>query len=223
MNATFRNLADLNLFAGLDLEAKKSISIDFYERLFDAGQVIVFEGEPCQAVYIVLSGLVRARRLSLEGREYVLAYLGAGEAFNIVPALDGGVHLATFEALEDTVLYGIACERFRTLVDRYPSVSGSVIKRLSMRVRYLSDRVEDLALHTVRTRLARFLLSRARGDLHAPRHWTQEEIAAHIGTVRDVVGRTLRAFSREGLIRREQGRLVVQDLAALKVEAMLEE
>ena len=222
MNATIRNLADLGLFAGLDREARKDVAYSVYERTFDAGQVIIFEGEPCQAVYLVVRGLVRARRLSLEGREYVLAYLGPGEAFNIVPALDGDTHLATVEALTDTTLYGISCERFRALVDRYPAVGASVIERLSQRVRYLSDRVEDLALHTVRTRLARFLLSRARGDLSAPRHWTQEEIAAHIGTVRDVVGRTLRAFAREGLVRRERGRLVVQDLGGLKREAMQE-
>jgi CRP/FNR family transcriptional regulator len=71
----------------------------------------------------------------------------------------------------------------------------------------------------VRARLARFLLTSG-DERDAPaRHWTQEEIAAHIGTVRDVVGRTLRVFSRSGLIRRERGRLVITDRDGLEEEA----
>ena len=89
---------------------------------------------------------------------------------------------------------------------------------MAAEVRHLSDMVEGLALHTVRTRLARFLLTQAEGTRH-PKRWTQEEIAAHIGTVRDVVGRTLRAFADDGLIRRERGRVVVVDREGLEREA----
>jgi CRP/FNR family cyclic AMP-dependent transcriptional regulator len=78
--------------------------------------------------------------------------------------------------------------------------------------------VEDLALHTVRTRLARFLLARADGK-QPPKRWTQEEVAAQIGTVRDVVGRALRTFVADGLIRRERGRIVVVDRESLELEA----
>jgi DNA-binding GntR family transcriptional regulator len=58
-------------------------------------------------------------------------------------------------------------------------------------------------------------------DRQPPRRWTQEEIATHIGTVRDVVGRVLRSFAAEGLIRRERGRLVVMDRAGLERAAMM--
>jgi hypothetical protein len=80
--------------------------------------------------------------------------------------------------------------------------------------------VEDLALHTARTQLARFLLTQAE-EGQPRRSWTQEEIAAQIGTVREVVGRTLRAFAAAGLIRRERGRLVVMDRVGLEREAMM--
>ena len=56
----------------------------------------------------------------------------------------------------------------------------------------------------MRTLLARCLLSSANSGAPPAKHWTQDELAAHIGTVRDVVGRTPRTFSREGLIRHEQ-------------------
>jgi len=221
MNATIQALSQFRLFSALDQEARRDIAFYVHERTYEPGRVIVFSGEPCEAVYFVVRGLARARRLSMEGREYVLAYIGAGEAFNLIPALDGGTNPVTVEALTETTLYLLPCDHFQRIVQQHHEVAMAALVRLSERVRYLSDRVEDLALHTVRTRLARFLLSRADG-VHWPRHWTQEEIAAHIGTVRDVVGRALRSFAREGLVRRERGRVVVQDIAALRHEAMQE-
>jgi CRP/FNR family transcriptional regulator len=150
----------------------------------------------------------------------VLAYLGPGEPFNLVPALDGRPNLASVDAVIHTVLYIIPCEGFRRIMRDHHEVALAVMERLAAEVRRLSDMVEDLALHTVRTRLARFLLAQAEGA-QPPKRWTQEEIAAHIGTVRDVVGRTLRTFADDGLIRRERGRLVVVDRAGLEREAMM--
>ena len=140
--------------------------------------------------------------------------------FSLVPALDGGPHLAAVDAVTDTTLYTIPCERFQRIMRDHPEVALAVMEHLAAEVRRLSDMVEDLALHTVRTRLARFLLSQADGTQPSIR-WTQEEVAAQIGTVRDVVGRALRAFADDGLIRRERGRLVVMDRAGLEREAMM--
>jgi CRP/FNR family transcriptional regulator len=182
----------------------------------------MFAGEPCQGVYLICEGYVIARRLSLEGREYVLDYRGPGDCINVVPVLDGGMNLATVEALSDTTIYLIPCARFHQILRAHNTVAIAVLDRLAHRVRRLSDTVEDLALHTVRTRLARFLLSRESAGAYPSRRWTQEEIAAHVGTVRDVIGRTLRSFSQEGLVRRERGRLIVTDRGKLAHAAMQE-
>ena len=99
----------------------------------------------------------------------------------------------------------------------------ALLEHLAHQVRRLCDAVEDLALYTVRTRLARCLLSPTNDDAPSVQYWTQGELAAHIGTVRDVVGRTLRTFSREGLIRRDHGRVVVTDPAGLRREALREQ
>jgi CRP/FNR family transcriptional regulator len=221
-------LSKLPLFSRLGDDALLEIAPYIQERTFSPGQVIVLEGEPCQAVYLVAQGVVRTGRLSPEGREQVLAYLGPGEPFNLVPALDGGPTLATVDAVTDTRLYTISCERLREIMRDHHGVALAVMERLGAEVRRLSDMVEDLALHTVRTRLARFLLTHASVELsevaegtQPSERWTQEEIAAQIGTVRDVVGRALRTFADDGLIRRERGRLVVVDRARLEHAAMM--
>jgi CRP-like cAMP-binding protein len=227
MAAAVQTLSKLLFFSGLRNDVLSEMAPHIEERSFSPSQMVILEGEACRAVYFVVQGVVRIHRLSPEGREQVLAYLGPGEPFNLVPALDGGPNLATVDAVTNTTLYTIPCERFRRVMRDHHEVALAVMERLAAEVRHLSDMVEDLALHTVRTRLARFLLARASTELgevangtQPPKRWTQEEVAAQIGTVRDVVGRTLRTFADEGLIRRERGRLVVVDQAGLEREAM---
>jgi CRP/FNR family transcriptional regulator len=219
MNVTVPMLAQFSLFEGLDDQALAEIAPHVRVHTYAPEQAIAMAGEACTDMHIVASGIIRARRLSLEGREYVLEYIRPGQAFNLAAALDDGPNVANGEALTRTTTYAIPCDRFRRFVQDHPSIAAAALTRLSGQVRQLSDTVEDLALHTVRARLARFLLSNGDGRNAPGRHWTQEEIAAHIGTVRDVVGRTLRVFSRRGLIRRERGRLVITDREGIEQEA----
>jgi CRP/FNR family cyclic AMP-dependent transcriptional regulator len=218
MVTTKQTLSTLPFFAQLSENALREIASHIQERTFSPGQVIIVEGTPCQAVYVVARGLVRSCRLSLEGREHVLGYLGPGRPFNIVAALDGGVNSATVDAATEAMLYSIPCGYFRLMMRDHQEVALAVSEYLAAEVRRLGDMVENLALHTVRTRLARFLLTHAEGTQMPQRQWTQEEIAGQIGTVREMVGRTLRAFATEGLIRRQRGRIAVLNREGLARE-----
>jgi CRP/FNR family cyclic AMP-dependent transcriptional regulator len=223
MSSIAPGLSRFPIFEKLSDSALEQVALNVHKRSFSAGQVIVLAGDPSRTVYLVVEGMVRVQRLSPEGREYVLHTLGPGQSFNLVSALDGGYNLATVSALTDVVTFVVPCDVFHRMVRDHPEVAETLLKELASRVRLLSDAIEDLALHTVRTRLARCLLSSTKGDAPPAKYWTQDELAAHIGTVRDVVGRTLRTFTREGLIQREQGRVVVTDLAGLRREALHEQ
>lgn len=215
-----QHLANWPLFAGLDAPTLQQVASSLRRRVCGPGQVIAAEGTPGQALYVVAEGTARASQLSLEGREHVLAYLGPGECFGLAACINGGDHLATLEASTDAVLYELPRDRFELLMRTSPSFSLAVARQLAYNERRLTAKIKDLALYTVRTRLARFLLTFAEKS-PAQRRWTQETIAAHIGTVRDVVGRTLRAFEEEGIIRRERGRMIVMNRKALEREAQL--
>lgn len=218
MAITVQILRQIPFFARLGDDALLEIASHIHERTFSPGQMVILEGNPCQAVYFVARGVVRIHRSSLEGREHVLAYPGPGESFNLVPALDGRPNLATVDALTKATLYTIPCQRFHQIMCDHHEVALAVLEHLAAEVRRLSDMVEGLALHTVRTRLARFLLVQAERP-QSSRHWTQEEIATSIGTVREMVGRTLRVFAAAGLIHRQRGRIVVVDREGLEREA----
>jgi CRP-like cAMP-binding protein len=218
MTAQVEILSQLPFFTDLDAEALQEIAPSVREQAVPAGQVMVVEGESSQAVYFPVRGLLRAWRMSPDGREQVLAYIGPGGSFNLVSALDGGANLATLDALSEATVYAIDCADFQRILTEHQEVALAVSQYLAGEVRRLSDLVESLALHTVRARLARFLLQRAEGTTPR-RRWTQEEIAAQIGTVREMVGRTLRTFSEDGWIRRQRGRIVIVDRGELEREA----
>jgi CRP-like cAMP-binding protein len=215
---TVEALRRILLFASLSDEALARVANVISTRVYAPGETIIFEGDPCRAVYFVTEGQVRVYRLSANGREQVLARLGPGGAFNTVPPFQPhGTNHATVQALTPVTLYVISSDDFCRLVGECPELALALLKDFAGRLDYLTDLVEDLALRTVRGRLARFLLRHAEGG-RVTQRWTQEEIAAHLGTVRDVVGRTLRTFADAGLVRMERQRIVLIDREGLEAE-----
>jgi CRP/FNR family transcriptional regulator len=177
--------------------------------------VISLAGEACARVCFVHRGVVQARQDSADGREYVLAHLGAGACFDLIPALDGGATLATIVALTAVTAYAIPCGALNSVLLQDGPFAARMAVHLAGEVRRLAYMSRDLALHTVRMRLARFLLDQA-DALPGEHRWTQDLIAAHVGTVRDVVGRLLREFAAEGLVQGGRGRLAIVDRQGLE-------
>jgi CRP/FNR family transcriptional regulator, cyclic AMP receptor protein len=215
------DLRDISLFSGLSDSALEQVARVAHVRTYQAGETIAVEAEPCLSACFIAEGWVRVYRLSPEGREQVLVRLGPGQTFNTVPPFQAeAVNPANVEAMTVVTLYAVESAAFRHLVTDCPEVTLAVLGDFAERLHHLADLVSDLSLRPVRGRLARFLLEHVnREDQHSPMRWTQEEIAAHIGTVRDVVGRTLRAFVDAGYLGMERQRIVLLDREALEAEA----
>ena len=178
----------------------------------------MLEGGADAPVFFVLSGTVRAFRTNPDGREQTLIHLQAGEAFNVPAAFAGDSSApASAVAVGPVRLLAIPLLDFRRVASETPPIALAVLDDFSAKLRHLADLTYDLSLRSVRGRLARFLLAQAQVD--APLRWTQEEIAAQIGTVREVVSRMLRALVRDGLIQMERQRIAILDPEALEGEA----
>lgn len=227
METTAQALRRISLFNGLSDSALARVADAAIRRTYTPGEIIIIEGDPCQAAYFVAEGQVRVYRLSPGGREQVLVQLGPGQAFNTVPPFQPrGINHANVEALTPVTLYAIPCDDLHRLVGERPEMALVLLRDFAGRLDHLTNLVEDLSLRTVRGRLARFLLEHAPTDLSGTaeagavtQRWTQEEIAVHLGTVRDMVGRTLRAFADAGLIQMNRQRLVLLDREGLEAEA----
>jgi CRP/FNR family cyclic AMP-dependent transcriptional regulator len=206
-----------DLFRGLDSKQIDEITRLASVATLDRGQILAIEGEPCSAIYLVVSGRLRAYKMSPQGREQVVNALQPGQAFYLVPALDGGPLPTTTQAVTRATVLRISRDDFVRLMERSPSVALAVAIDLARRLRQMTGLVEDLALRTVPVRLARLLLETARSS--TDHRLTQREMAARLGTVREVVARTLSQFEEQGWIRLQRGVIELADVGAMEALA----
>lgn len=207
----------LPYFTGLDTEDLRRLESEVLERSFTRGEILFLAGEPCRGLYVVKSGRVRIFKSSPKGREQVLLIANQGDSFNDVPVFDGGPNPASASALEPSVVYIILKESLLALVADCPAAQA-VIRMFATRLRYLTTVVEDFSFLSVVNRLAKMLLdlATAEGDLVPIPRLTQDEMAAMVGSVRDVIGRALKTLERTGAIKIEGQRILVVDPEKLK-------
>jgi CRP/FNR family transcriptional regulator len=210
-------LCSIPYFTVLSAEEVKRIENEVLECSFAKGEILFLEGESCRGLYVVKSGQVRIYKSSPEGREQVLLIAKPGDSFNDVPVFDGGPNPASASALKPSTVYIISKETLLSLVADCPAALA-IIKLLSMRLRRLTMMVEDLSFRNIVSRLARMLLNLAvvEGRVSPMPRLTHDEMAAIVGSVRDVVGRALRALERTGAIRIEGQRIFVEDPEKLR-------
>jgi len=141
-----------------------------------------------------------------------------------VPALDGGPNPASAAALEPSVVYVVRRAELRHLITTRPEVAEAVVQTLASALRHLVALVEDLSLRTVTARVAKILLDQeasSHDEQHAY-HLTQREMAALVGSAREVVGRALKELEAAGAIEMRQGRAVVLSRERLRMLASIE-
>ena len=204
-------------FRALDDDALEAVAREVVARRCPAGALIFMEGDPGAGLHLVAHGLCKVYRLSMGGREQVLATLGPGDSCNEVPAVDGGPNPASLAAIEASTLWVISQQALSRLRERNSALNDVIIKSLATRCRQLVERVYNLSFLSVTGRLAAFLLQQnnERSEL-SRRQWTQDEIAAHLGTVREMVSRALRELQEAELIAIERHRIEILDREGLE-------
>ena len=220
-----QTLAKVQIFAGLTDEELGFLGQRAVPRQCSAGEIVFVEGEPCAGLYVVERGHVRIFKSSPAGREQVLSIDGPGSSVAEVPVFDGGNYPASASAVDNATLILVKKEDFRALCLAHPQVALKVLRVVGMRLRRLVGIIEELSFTTVRHRLAAFLLRQARQagrsvpegiEIELPA--SNQELAAQIGTVRELVSRNLSRFQAEGLVRIDGRLIVIPDLKSLEAE-----
>lgn len=204
-------------FLALDNNTLDAVGKEVITRHYQAGEIIFLEGEPDAGLHLVAQGLCKVYRLSEGGREHVLATLRPGDSCNEVPVVDNGPNPANFAALENSTVWVISAESLTRLRRQYSALNEMIIKNLAMRCRQLVQRVYNLSFLSVTGRLAAFLLQQSEESTEGSHHrMTQDEIAAHLGTVREMVGRAFRELQEAELIAIDRHRIEILDREGLK-------
>ena len=220
-----QTLAKVPLFSGLtEIElgflAQRTVS-----RRFTAGEIVFGEGAPCSGLYMVESGNVRIFKSSPNGREQVLSIDGPGSSIAEIPVFDGGTYPASGAAVDDVTLLFVSKQDFQALCLAHPQVPLKVLRLVGARLRRLVGIIEELSFTTVRHRLASYLLrlaqksgKRTAAGVEVLLPITNQELAAQIGTVRELVSRNLSRLQAEGMVKIDGRIVLICNLKALEEE-----
>ncbi len=178
-------------------------------RSFAANTVLIHEGDAGDALYIILSGRVKAYSAGTQGREIVLDELGPGHFVGEL-AMDGEPRSISIKTLEPTTCCVVQREGFDAFLVEHPEFAGHLTRKLIRMVRRLTEQVKSLALQDVYGRVARVLMELSDPPAHAangqtePRvvrqKLTQQDIADRVGSSREMVHRVMKELAIGGYV-----------------------
>ena len=202
-------------FDTMPLSMLEQIADHMQLREYDRGEVLFWEDDACDGLHVVLRGSAKIYRLSPQGRQYIVRVLQEGDTFAEVPAFDGGTNPANVEALETCSVWVIDSETLRGLILSHPQFAQKVLANFGNMLRGMVRQVSEMAFYQVTHRLARLISESPPNEIGAASHMTQEQMAARLGTVREVVARSLKELERSGAIEVENRRIRIVDQTAL--------
>jgi CRP/FNR family transcriptional regulator len=210
------------IFAGLSPAELQFLAERAVPRDYASGRTIFSEGDVCAGLFVIESGHVRIFKSSAAGREQVLSIEGPGNSVAELPVFDGGTYPASAAAVDDARVYFISKQDFHSLCVAHPEVPLKVLKVVGARLRQLVGIIEELSFTTVSSRLISMLLRLAKSGKQTPEGIaiqlpaSNQELAAQIGTVRELVSRNLSRLQADDLIHLEGKTVIIPDLRRLK-------
>jgi CRP/FNR family transcriptional regulator, cyclic AMP receptor protein len=214
----------VSIFSKLNSNDIQELSRIITEKKYATDTAVFFQGEPSDSLYMLLKGSVKVTESSSEGHEKILDILGAGEIFGEFAMLDGHPRSATVTTCEPTELATISHKDFREFVATRPEVLWKVMAALCERVRKTSAGMIELSSRDVPYRLLAALSQLAEkhgqvapdGSCMISLKFGVEDLAAMVGSNRDIVSRLLQRYQEEGLVElRKNKQIVIPDPAAL--------
>jgi CRP/FNR family transcriptional regulator len=204
--------------------ALKELAIRSTIEYFEAEQLLFLEGDSCRGLYYLAAGQVRLFKSGPDGREQVMQILKAGATFNETAVLDGGCLPTSAEAVEASEVWILPVQPFLTLLEAESGVARAVLYKFAREMRQLTELVAAISLKHVTARVARILLEQVEQDSilgvgisnAVTAQLTQQQLAAMVGTVREMVGRALRTLQKAGAIEARRGHIIIKDVRLLQ-------
>ncbi|MDX2138252.1 MAG: Crp/Fnr family transcriptional regulator [Chloroflexota bacterium] len=205
-------------FATVDSCGLRKLDVCVRPHGFPAGAAIFSEGDDCAGLHVLLEGMVRIYRVNTEGRLHTLNLLQPVATFNEVAAIDGGANPFNATAVTQVEAAVIPHRDLLAIMASEPTLMANTVQALARLNREYIERLEDMTFRTIPARLAKLFLTETNAIdpvASAPSQLTQEEIAAILGTTREVVGRAMRQLMNAGLLRKKGRHVYVADRAGL--------
>ena len=180
-----------------------------------AGTSIFNPGSPCQHYLLVIEGSVRVQLVAENGREVVLYRVRNGESCILTTSCLLSAEHYPAEGIAETEVKALALPQsaFNEGLDQSPAFRRFVFANLGQRFAAVVTRMEEVAFHSIDSRLADALLKRS--DQHAHAAITHQALALELGTAREVISRHLKRFEAQGWVQLSRGTITLIDTDAL--------
>lgn len=214
-------LSTVPLFRELDRAAVRGFAEYTRERKFSKGAMIVAEGDPGDALFVVRSGEVKVVLAGEDGRDVILNVLNVGDHFGELALIDGRPRSAHVIATQASSLLTLSRADFRRQVEQSPQVAWGLMVELSRRLRQADGTIGSLVLLDVPGRVAKVLLEHATPGEPATlvKQLTHQVIAQMIGASRETVSRAMAEFQEKGIISVQRRIVTITNRTALEARA----
>jgi CRP/FNR family transcriptional regulator, cyclic AMP receptor protein len=201
------NIRNVNLFSTLSDNEIEVISKITYTNTYNRGQVVCQEGETGDALYVILKGKAKVCLYDENGREYILDVIGKDGFFGELSLIDELPRSANVITMETCELLVVKRQDFHRVLMENPTITVSILKTLSRRLRAADEKIKGLAFYNVEGRILKYLLDmgndsgiRVKDFLIIEKGPTQVEIASSCGCSRETVSRMVKHLVRKGAL-----------------------
>lgn len=215
------------LFRELNEDVLHLLASRATEKILNRNEILFLNGDKAAGLYVIATGAVRASRIGTGGREQVIHVERAVATIGELPVFDDGTYPSTAAAEESgTKVYFLAKNEVRAVCLKHPEVALAAVRLLAGRLRRCAELVESLSLREVGQRLANLFLSEAAlkiaqnpNEVRIKQKLTHNQLAARLGTVREVITRVFFRLQAQGLIVVDGKEIVIPDIPALAAYA----
>jgi CRP/FNR family transcriptional regulator, cyclic AMP receptor protein len=211
------NIKTVNLFSALNDKEIEVISRITALKHCLKGYLVFQEGEEGDALYIIVDGKVKVLIYDDEGREYILDIIGKDGLFGELSLIDELPRSANIVTIEDSIFLVINRFDFSKLLIDNPSITISILKTLSKRLRAADERIRGLAFLNVEGRILKYLIDfgertgvKVKNYLIIEKGPSQIEIAVSCGCARETVSRMIKNLIEKGILSVVKKRYTIQ-------------
>lgn len=213
-------------FGGLPIGERKAMLAAADVLQLRAGEMLYRKGDAASGFFCVVQGAFKVSTLGEDGREGILSVIEAGNWFGEAALIDGLPRPHDATAVQASVVLAIQPQGFKRLMQRSAFARGIAVL-LCSRVRVLYGMVEDAMLRSTPTRIARRLLTLARGDATQASDArtsvtvSQEALAMMLGITRQTLSKELKVLVRDGVLSLGYGRIEIVSMVELELRGAL--
>jgi CRP/FNR family transcriptional regulator, dissimilatory nitrate respiration regulator len=215
-------LLKIFLFDSLSIDQLSLLLPSASLKKISKGELLFSEDQAASAFFVLISGLLKIYKLSAEGDEHILHIQKPNDLIAEAIIFDFQEYPAYCQALEDSELIRISKTEFLKLLNKHPEISFKIMQAYSHRLRQLVNKIEDLSLHDIKSRLANYLIQHSQdfaGKKVFNFAFSKKDLASLLGTIPETLSRTLHFMKQQHLIKEEKDKIIVLDVKGLRKEA----